>query len=91
MNHLSNNLKFLRTKHKFTQEQVAEWLGVRANTYGHWENHVQIPAQYLKEISFLYKVSIEYSVKKNLSEIDHVEIFENYEIIQERLKNKHKL
>ena len=32
-----NNLRYLRKKHKITQADMAEILGIKCSTYAHWE------------------------------------------------------
>ncbi|MBQ7592523.1 MAG: helix-turn-helix transcriptional regulator [Clostridia bacterium] len=40
---INNNLIMLRDQHKFSQEKVAEMLGVSRQTYSRWEKGSALP------------------------------------------------
>lgn len=57
---LSNNLKKLRLQKKYTQEYVADALGVSSHTVSRWECNTTLPdVTLLPEIARLYCVSID--------------------------------
>lgn len=59
-NMISSNLKYLREKHEFTQEQFAEKIGVSRQTVAKWENGESLPdIERCTEISMLFDVSID--------------------------------
>lgn len=69
----SNNLKKLRLQKKFTQEQVADILGVNAHTVSRWECSTTLPdVMILPEIAKLYCVSVDDLYKENST------AYENY-------------
>lgn len=70
MNHnmLSNNLKKLRVEKNYTQEQVAEHLGVSAKSVSRWEcNNTMPDVMLLPEIAKLYCVTIDDLYKENIT------------------------
>ena len=57
---ISQNLKYLRDKHKLTQEQFAEKLGVSRQTIAKWENGESLPdIEHCVEISMMYSISLD--------------------------------
>lgn len=65
---LSNNLKKLRVEKKYTQEQVAEHLGVSAKSVSRWECDKSMPdVMILPELARLYCVTIDDLYKENAS------------------------
>ena len=57
---LKNKLKALRVSHKLTQEQVAEYLSVSAQTVSKWERGLLSPdINLLPKIALLYRCSID--------------------------------
>lgn len=55
-----NNLKILRKKAGKTQKEVAEYLGIVQQAYGHYESgRRQIPVENLTKLADLYGVSID--------------------------------
>lgn len=63
-----NNLKFLRTKYKMSQTQLAEKLGVSQNTISQWEKGVREPdsIQLFLDIAQLLDVTLDELVNSNL-------------------------
>ncbi|MGY3749201.1 helix-turn-helix transcriptional regulator [Vagococcus acidifermentans] len=62
---ISDNLKKLRTKHNYSQCDIAEFLKVSRQTVSRWENSKNIPdGNNLIEICKLYNISIEDIYKK---------------------------
>ncbi|MBO4938547.1 MAG: helix-turn-helix transcriptional regulator [Oscillospiraceae bacterium] len=54
-------IKDLREDNDFTQQQVAEYLHIRQNTYSQYENeHRQLPIDVLIALAYLYKTSTDY-------------------------------
>lgn len=53
------NLQKLRKINKLTQQEVAEYLEIKPNTYGAWEANKTSPsAYYLPKLAKLFKVTI---------------------------------
>ena len=56
-------IRDLRVDHSYTQQQVADYLGVRQNTYSQYEIGVlNYPVEVLIKLALLYNVSIDYLV-----------------------------
>ncbi len=69
----SNNLKRFRQDKKFTQEQVAEILGVSAHTVSRWECSTTLPdVMMLPQLARLYCVTVDDFFKENST------AYENY-------------
>lgn len=69
----SNNLKKLRSQKNFTQEQVAEILGVSTQTVSRWECNTTLPdVLLLPEIARLYCVTVDDLFKANPSAYDNL-------------------
>lgn len=65
---LSQNLKILRKRKKFTQETVSHALKIKRSTYNGYENNVALPNfQTLINLSDFFNVSIDVLLKTNLS------------------------
>lgn len=61
---LQDKLQFLRKKHGYSQEQLADKLGVSRQTVGKWENGQAIPElSGLIQLSELYRITIDRIVK----------------------------
>lgn len=72
-NTLSDNLKKFRQQKKYTQEQVADILGVSSHTVSRWECNTTLPdITLLPEIARLYCVSIDDLFK------EHSVAYDNY-------------
>lgn len=51
----------LREDNDLTQQQVADYLNIRQNTYSQYETGTrQIPIDVLKSLALLYKTSVDY-------------------------------
>lgn len=60
-----NNLKLYRKQHGFTQEQVAERLGVSRQAVAKWERGDSLPdIENIIALSDMYEVSIDFLVRK---------------------------
>jgi transcriptional regulator with XRE-family HTH domain len=71
---IGKNLKSLRNSHKFSQEQVAQFLGLERSTYGNYETgQREAPLEILEKVSHLYGCDL------------HVLFEENEEAFQEML------
>lgn len=56
---VGTNLKRLRSKTKFSQQQIADMLGLDRNTYTNWENEAtDIKSQYIPKLAEIFQVSI---------------------------------
>ena len=54
-------LKELREENNFTQNQIAEYLNIKQNTYSQYENEKrQLPIDVLIKLSKFYKVTTDY-------------------------------
>lgn len=54
-------IRDLREDNDLTQQQVADYLHIRQNTYSQYENgHRQLPIDVLIALASLYKTSIDY-------------------------------
>ena len=54
-------IRDLREDHDFTQQQVADYLNIRQNTYSQYETGSrQIPLEVLTALAMLYKTSTDY-------------------------------
>lgn len=52
---IGNNLKLLREANKFTQDQVASFLGINRSTYSNYETgDREVPLDVLEKVSDLY-------------------------------------
>lgn len=57
----TQRIKELREEAGYTQNQIAEMLGIKQNTYSQYENGVrELPFEYLIELSKIYSVSTDY-------------------------------
>lgn len=60
-------LKRLRNENKYTQKFVSEAIGVNKQTYSGYENGASEPnAEVLVRLSYLYKISVDDIVQKNI-------------------------
>ncbi|WP_378103776.1 helix-turn-helix domain-containing protein [Chryseobacterium sp. sg2396] len=56
---IGTNLKKLRTKTRFSQQEIADMLGLDRNTYTNWENETtDIKSQYIPRLAEIFQVSI---------------------------------
>lgn len=54
-------LKEIREDNNFTQKQIADFLGVKQNTYSQYENEIrQIPIEMLIKLARYYQVTTDY-------------------------------
>ncbi|WP_428070926.1 helix-turn-helix domain-containing protein [Chryseobacterium gambrini] len=57
---VGTNLKRLRSKTKFSQQQIADMLGLDRNTYTNWENEItDIKSQYIPKLAEIFQVKIQ--------------------------------
>lgn len=57
-------LKDLREDNDYTQEEIAQILNCKQNTYQQYESEKrQIPVDALKKLAILYKTSVDYIVR----------------------------
>jgi transcriptional regulator with XRE-family HTH domain len=75
MNHLSTNLKKLRTHHGLSQEQAAEALGIKRSRYSGWEGNMSEPnIDMLLALSKLYRMSLDRIIKADLASLTKEDI-----------------
>lgn len=100
MSILSERLRYLRKKHKLTQKQVAEYLGITESGYGYYEQGRNQPSlETLSKLAAKFNVSVSYltgetddpnPVKNNLPELtpkDERDIAKRMEKIKNDLRN----
>ena len=59
-------IRYLRFKHRFTQQIVADAIGVSLTTYSKYElGKINIPVEVLIKLSDFYDVSIDYLVGRS--------------------------
>ena len=69
---LANNLRFLRTKHKLTQDDLSSLLNISRQAYSNYETSKRTPAlDSLLHISRFYRISIDELVLDNLQSTYH--------------------
>ena len=73
---LANNLRFLRTKHKLTQDDLSSLLNISRQAYSNYETGVREPnLQLLAELCWIYHTSVDslitqYCNAKNPSSVE---------------------
>lgn len=73
MTHIPNNIKFLRKKHKYTQETFAEALGINRPSVGAYEEGRADPRlNTLAKMAELFSVSVDELIKEDLTKEDRV-------------------
>jgi transcriptional regulator with XRE-family HTH domain len=71
---ISKNLKFLRTKHDFTQKQLAEKLGLKQAAIGAYEEErATPPLSCLLDLTKIFKVNLDLLVNHDLSRVSEKE------------------
>lgn len=86
MNYLVKNLKFLRDRGNLSQGELAQKLSIENSLYQHWEHARSLPeTKYLKLISDLFEVSIDYLVRRDLQDVDIDLMTNNYNKIQQKI------
>lgn len=69
---LANNLRFLRTKHKLTQDDMSSLLNISRQAYSNYETSKRTPdLDSLLHISRFYRISIDELVLDNLQSTYH--------------------
>lgn len=69
---LANNLRFLRTKHKLTQDNLSSLLNISRQAYSNYETSKRTPdLDSLLHISRFYRISIDELVLDNLQSTYH--------------------
>jgi transcriptional regulator with XRE-family HTH domain len=57
---VGTNLKRLRSKTKFSQQEIADMLGIDRNTYTNWENETtDIKSQFIPKLAEIFDVKIQ--------------------------------
>ncbi len=60
------NLKQIRKSRGYTQQEVAEKIGISQNNYSYWENgKVKIDSKSLQKLAELFNVSVDYLITSN--------------------------
>lgn len=69
---LANNLRFLRTKHKLTQDDLSSLLNISRQAYSNYETSKRTPdLDSLLHISRFYRITIDELVLNNLQSTYH--------------------
>lgn len=57
---IGTNLKRLRSKTKYSNQDIADMLGIDRNTYSNWENETtDIKSQYIPKLADIFNVKIQ--------------------------------
>ena len=75
---LGNRIKEQRKARKWTQDDVAAWLGVTKQSVSGWERNKISPSQLqLVRLADIFNLSIDYLLKGQVSETDrlHLQLF----------------
>ena len=57
---IGTNLKRLRSKTKYSNQDIADLLGVDRNTYANWENETtDVKSQFIPQLADIFKVKIQ--------------------------------
>lgn len=57
---VGTNLRKLRSKTKFSQQEIADMLGLDRNTYTNWENEItDIKSQYIPKLAEIFQVKVQ--------------------------------
>ena len=57
---IGTNLKRLRSKTKYSNQEIADLLGVDRNTYASWESEsTDVKSQYIPQLADIFKVRIQ--------------------------------
>ena len=69
---MNNRLKLLRTEKNYTEEKIAQILGISIELYIKYENsNLDIPLSILIKLSRIYNTSIDYIVKETKIKLPH--------------------
>lgn len=79
MTTISNNLKKIRERNtKYGQKEVAEFLGVKQNTYSTWESgECDVKSEYIPKIAELFGVEIKDLFETKSSKIEVTQNIKN--------------
>jgi transcriptional regulator with XRE-family HTH domain len=65
------NIKKLRSKTKYSQQNIADMLGVDKNTYANWESEANdIKSDHLPKIAEIFEVEIQDLFKNKVSKVE---------------------
>ena len=65
------NIKKLRSKTKYSQQNIADMLGVDKNTYANWESEANdIKSDHLPKIAEIFEVEIQDLFKNKMSKVE---------------------
>ncbi|ASV70000.1 helix-turn-helix domain-containing protein [Cytobacillus kochii] len=89
---LSERLRELRKKHKLTQKDLGDFLGISESGYGYYEQGRNEPSlESLKKLASKYEVSVSYLTgedKKNFTEKEEKDIAKQMEKIRQNLESQ---
>jgi transcriptional regulator with XRE-family HTH domain len=107
MNNLASNLRLLRSKFSYTQEQISAYLGITQSAYNKYEAGVnEIPMDKLEKLATIYNVEeydlltgnmeklladLVFAFRNNGTEIDLNKIAPFQKIVQNYLEMSHEL
>ena len=69
ISYIRRRIKGLREKHKLSQAEIANYLGISQRAYSYYENSRDIPLYLLIKFANFYEVSIESMIRKNNDKI----------------------
>lgn len=76
MSLVSENIKYLRKKHGFTQEQMAEQIGIKRSLLGAYEEGRADPRlNNLLSIAAVFKVTVDVLISKDVSKLSEKELY----------------
>lgn len=80
---IGENLKRLRSKTKYSNQDIADLLGVDRNTYANWENGTtDVKSQFIPQLADIFKVKIQDLFEENRKfQINNSENSDNASII----------
>lgn len=77
---IAETLRVYRKLHKFTQQQVAEKIGIETQTYATYERgRNEAPAEILVRLSYLYNVPVDFLIQRDNKSKDNKTFTEQME------------
>ena len=68
---VGENLKKLRSRTKYSQQNIADLLGVDKNTYANWENETNdIKSEHIPKLAKIFNVEIKDLFEKSIQKIE---------------------
>jgi len=68
---IGNNLRKLRSKTKYSQQDIADFLEIDRVTYGHWESETSdVKSQYIPKLAEIFDIPIADLFQNNIDSQD---------------------